>query len=138
MGQVFTALTVTNSADIDNAESGLMSADRVRSLEIEDVLVDTGATHLCLPLDVIQGLGLRALRKVTVETATGPVVTRLYRNAQVEVLGRETIGICIELPVGSRALLGAIPMESLGVEPDLQNRTLRLLPESDPRSYIYA
>ena len=75
---------------------------------------------------------------VRLETANGEVVTRVFRNAQVSLLGRDTTGMCVELPAGSRPLLGAIPMESMGIEPDLANRTLRLLPDSGPDGYIMA
>ena len=95
-------------------------------------------TYLSLPADIIARLGLRVARTVRLETANGEVVTRLFRNAQVELLGRDTTGMCVELPVGSRPLLGAIPMESMGIETDLANRTLRLLPDSGPDGYIMA
>ena len=36
----------------------------------------------------------------------------------------------------SPALLGVIPLESLGLEPDVRNQTLRLLPEGPDKSHI--
>ena len=33
-------------------------------------------------------------------------------------------------------LLGAVPMEMLGMEPDLRTRNIRLLPEGPERSYL--
>lgn len=44
MGKVLTNLTVINRADQIFAEAGYMSEDSVRSVSLEDVLVDTGAT----------------------------------------------------------------------------------------------
>ncbi len=49
MGKVFTTLTIINRADQILAEAGVKTADQVRSLTLENVLVDTGATTLCLP-----------------------------------------------------------------------------------------
>jgi len=44
----------------------------------------------------------------------------------------------LELPAGTTPLLGVIPMEALGVEPDLQNQRLRLLPEGPTDTYVTA
>ncbi len=138
MGQIFTSITVTNATDLDNAEAGIIAPTQIRSAAVENVLVDTGATHLCLPADIIAPLGLRVARTVRLETANGEVVTRVFRNAQVSLLGRDIVADCVELPAGARPLLGAIPMGGMGIEPDLANRTLRLLPDSGPDGYIRA
>ncbi len=138
MGQIFTAITVTNSADLDYAEAGVVPASAIRSIDVGDVLVDTGATYLCLPADAIERLGLRVERTIRLKTATGESETRIFRNARVSLMGRVADGPCVELPVGARPLLGAIPMESLGIEPELATRSLRVLPEGGPDGYIYA
>lgn len=138
MGQIFTSITVTNATDLDNADEGLIASTEIRSAAVDSVLVDTGATYLSLPADIIARLGLRVERTVRLSTANGEVVARIFRNARIALLGRDTTGMCVELPPGSRPLLGAIPMESMGIEPDLANRTLRLLPDSGPDGYIMA
>jgi hypothetical protein len=58
MGRVMAKLKLTNKFDEENVRRGLMAAKDVRSLEIE-ALVDTGATMLVLPADVVAKLGLR-------------------------------------------------------------------------------
>ncbi len=118
MGQIFTTITVTNATDLGKADEGLIASMEIRSTVVENVLVDTGATYLCLPADVIARLGLRVLREVSLRTATGEVTTRVFRGARVALLGRDTAADCVELPPGSHALLGAIPMENMGIEPD--------------------
>ncbi|MCC3639040.1 MAG: aspartyl protease, partial [Microcoleus sp. PH2017_37_MFU_D_B] len=46
---------------------------------------------------------------------------------------------CLELPEGVAAvLLGVIPMEELGLEPDLKNRRLRVLPMNNQQTYLMA
>jgi hypothetical protein len=42
----------------------------------------------------------------------------------------------LELPGGSDALLGVIPLEALGLELDLQNQSLKVLPISPTKTYI--
>lgn len=61
MGKVLTNITIINNADQIRAEDGTISNEQIRSVTLENVLVDTGATTLCLPADVIAKLGLRVL-----------------------------------------------------------------------------
>lgn len=57
MGQVIVTLTVTNRIDQVLAEQGFIPVE-VRSCTLTNVLVDTGATLLCLPAAIISQLGL--------------------------------------------------------------------------------
>ena len=47
MGKVLTSLTITNRADQIRAEDGTISPAQIRSVTLENVLVDTGTTTLC-------------------------------------------------------------------------------------------
>jgi hypothetical protein len=89
-----------------------------------------------LPAAIIEQLGLRLLDEVPVETATGPAVARRFRNAALTVEGRTDNFTCLELPGGGSALLGVIPMEALGLEPDLKGERLRLLPLTRDDTYL--
>jgi hypothetical protein len=60
MGRVTATITVTNEVDKMLAERGFIPAEQIRSITIDNVLVDTGATRLCLPADIIAQLGLTA------------------------------------------------------------------------------
>jgi len=132
MGSVHTTLTVINTIDQARAEAGEIDAAAVRSATLPDVLVDTGATYLGLPPDVVARLGLRVRGTPPIRMANGVIQARLFRDADLTVLGRSTTLDVLELPVGTPALLGVIPMEALGIEADVRNRRLRLLPlESD-------
>ena len=51
-------------------------------------------------------------------------------------VGREGTFECLELPGGREALLGVIPMEALGLEPDLRNQTLKVLPTESVDTYL--
>lgn len=59
MGKVIVTLTLTNWVDQVLAERDFISAEQIRSITIGNALVDTGATRLCLPTEVIQQLGLK-------------------------------------------------------------------------------
>lgn len=136
IGKVYADVTLTNAFDDELRERGEISSDQVRSVHVADVLVDTGATHLCLPRELIEQLGLRLLEEVQVATAAGLRSARRFRNVFLTVEGRSGTFDCIELPGGDRPLLGVVPLETLGLEPDLANERLRLLPMTENDTYI--
>jgi len=136
MGKVFTTLTIVNRADQILAEAGVIPEETIRSITLSNVLVDTGATTLCLPADAIAKLGLKILKEVDVATAMGIGKARIFQDAKVSMFGREGTFECLELPGGGDALLGVIPLESLGLEIDIQNQTLKPLPISPTETYF--
>lgn len=138
MGRVDTALTITNAIDQARLEAGEIEAGDVRSVTLDGVLVDTGATHLSLPAGIIAQLGLRPLRELTVGTAAGPRPTRLFRDAELTVMGRSAPLPVLELPEGVQPLLGVTPLEVLGLQPDVISRQLQLLPEGPADTYVTA
>ncbi|OAI44003.1 hypothetical protein AYO38_10165 [bacterium SCGC AG-212-C10] len=138
VGQIFVTMKLTNAADLDRIEDGLLAPDQARHEAVAHTLVDTGATHLSLPAVVIRRLGLKVDREVEAGTAAGVRTARIFRNCLVEVGPRRTVAEVLELPEGVPALLGALPMEAMGIEPDLKNRTLRFLPETGPGGFLFA
>ena len=137
MGQVITTITVTNFIDLVMAERGFIAAEEVRSVTLDNVVVDTGATLITLPAPIISQLSLRQVGERDVETSAGIKKGRIFAGAQIIVEGREGRFDCLELPEGvSAVLLGVIPMEELGLEPDLKNRRLRVLPMNNQQTYL--
>jgi hypothetical protein len=76
--------------------------------------------------------------EVQVKTAIGARKVRVFRGVSLFVEGREGTYDCVELPEGEDPLLGLIPLEDLGLEPDLQNQRLRLLPNEGKDTYLMA
>lgn len=136
MGKVLTSITVVNRADQIRAEDRAIQPDQIRSVTIDNVLVDAGATTLCLPADTIAKLGLSLLKEVDVATAMGIGKARIFRDATLLLCDREGTFECLELPSSGDALLGVIPLEALGLEPDLQKQTLRVLPTESSNTYL--
>jgi clan AA aspartic protease len=136
MGKVLTTLTVTNRADQSATARGFIPTEQIRSITLDKVLVDTGATTLCLPAQAIAQLGLELLKEVDVATATGISKARIFQDAKISLCGREGTFECLELPGGRDALIGVIPLEALGLEPDLRNQTLRVLPSESVDTYL--
>ena len=136
MGKVHATLTIVNRADQVLVENGFWSEEQIRSITLKQVLVDTGATTLCLPSDLIRQLGLKLLKEVPVATAMGITTARIYQDAKICLYGREGTFECLELPGGQDPLLGVIPLEMLGLEPDLKNQALRVLPTESVDTYL--
>ncbi len=61
---------------------------------------------------------------------------RIFKMLNLIVEGREGVFNYIELPEDSDPLLGLIPLEDLGLEPDLNNQKLRVLPEQGKDTYL--
>ena len=136
MGKVLTTVTITNRADQILAEGGYLAADKVRSVTLNDVLADTGATLLCLPAEIVTELGLKLLREAEVITAAGPKTMRIFRDVFLSLYGREGSFDCLELPSGTSPLLGVIPLEILGLEVNLQTQRVRVLPMGPNGTYL--
>jgi clan AA aspartic protease len=130
MGEVMETVRLTNDHDFALAEAGSLDPSKVRSITTE-ALVDTGATMLILPADVVERLGLsvRGHRKVRyaddrIETVpwVGPV--------KMEIRGREALGSALVIPAGSTPLIGQIPLEEMDFVVDPKSRELRPNPAS--------
>jgi clan AA aspartic protease len=130
MGKVMTKIRLTNSADLENRDAGVLAPEQVRTLEFE-ALVDTGATTLAIPQDVADALGLVERRKRRVRLADGTIAEfPVVLNLVVEILGRDTVCEAFVLPAGTTALLGQIPLEALDLVVDPSSHEVRVNPAS--------
>lgn len=129
MGHAYTKVTIRNRGDEVLFERGQLVEDQIRSVTLNRALVDTGATMLCLPASTIAALGLAFLKELPVRTAVGTRTRRVLQDAKLTVEGRTSTFDCLELPADAQPLLGVLPLENLGIEPDSVNHCLMLLPE---------
>ena len=97
-----------------------------KSLEVEAV-IDTGATMVVLPEDIVEELGLRKMREVKMRYANNKVETKpIYGVVNIELKGRSAnLDVLVE-EKGSQPLIGQVLLELLDliVEP----KTRRLIP----------
>ncbi len=97
-----------------------------KSMEI-DALIDTGATMVVLPQNIVNKLGLRKVREVKVRYANNKVEMKpVYRAVIIEILGREGTFDVICEEEGSQPLIGQVVLEVLDLVVD--PRTRKLLP----------
>ena len=129
MGKVLVTAKIENLIDIADRNRGLLPADRVRSIEMTDALVDTGASGLLLPKRLIAQLGLQQFSTRNARGIGGKVPMPLFSVVRLTIQGRECaldVGeIADELPV----LIGQIPLESLDFVVDMKNHRLIGNPE---------
>jgi predicted aspartyl protease len=124
MGRVLTEATLENSEDIWAEKRGLISAGQVRRVVVGDALVDTGATMLSLPTDIIRQLGLSKQSTRRVNTSKGVDEADVYAAVRLTIKGRTCTVDAIEVPNGVPVLVGQIPLEYLDFVVDLQSRSL--------------
>jgi clan AA aspartic protease len=130
MGKVMEKIKLTNSYDEDKVSSGYWQPEQVRSLEIE-ALVDTGATMLMLPADVVERLGLKEKGRRKVRYANGREdEVPWVGGVRVTILGRDMIASALVEPAGTTALIGQIPLEELDLLVDPKSRSLKVNPAS--------
>jgi clan AA aspartic protease len=130
MGKVMEKIRLTNSYDEERVQAGDWRPEQVRSIEI-DALVDTGATMLILPADVVAQLGLREQGRRNVVYADGRQEEIPWiGGVRLTLLGREMIASALVVPAGTTALIGQIPLEELDLIVDPKSRALKVNPAS--------
>src|SRR5437763_553168 len=113
MGKVIVTAKIENLVDLLNASQGLLPPEQVRSVEVTDALVDTGATMLSLPKRLVAQLGLQPVRTRQARTRAGPVTVQVYHIVRLTVQGRDWGGEAAEVPDDCPVLIGQIPLEGL-------------------------
>ncbi|MDE0085227.1 MAG: retroviral-like aspartic protease family protein [Candidatus Poribacteria bacterium] len=115
-----TRIELANLDDIALVRADIMNPEDVRRLTVENALVDTGATGLCLPISLIERLGLTPLRKIQAETANGIVTRTIYSEVEYTVLERSDSIRVTDLPDGMPVLLGHMILEALDLCVDMK------------------
>ena len=113
VGKVVVTAKVESLEDLYMVDKGLLPPDQVRNLEVQDALVDTGATILSMPIRLITALGLRPVRTRKARTSGGPVTLQIYGAVRLTIQGRDCLSDVIGLPDDCPVLIGQIPLELL-------------------------
>ena len=113
MGKVVVTAKIENLKDLFEVEQGVLADEQVRRIEVQDAIVDTGATTLLLPKRMITALGLKPLRVRHSRGLGGDFLLPVYGTVRLTIQGRDCpldVGqIGDEYPV----LIGQIPLEAL-------------------------
>jgi clan AA aspartic protease len=123
-------IRLSNFVDEERARAGDIEEAEVRALEVE-ALVDTGATMLMLPADVVARLGLREVGRRKVRYPEGRLGdVGWVAGVRLEVLGRDGIFDALVESAGTTPLIGQIPLEELDLHVDPKSRRLFVNPAS--------
>ena len=115
MGATHVTVTIRNLAEPDRTWDGLF-------------LVDTGATDCMVPRQHLEAIGIMPQGKRLYELADGKSVRFDIAAARVEFMG-EIVGATIIFgDDDTEPLLGVTALESVGIEVDPSNQTLKRLP----------
>ena len=137
MGKVVTKALLSNNQDLTRLADGRIVVDQVRQQE-QELIVDTGARAVGLPLSIIEQLGLPATRKVTVTLSDGSRQERqLYGELRVQVGDRDDVFSCVAKPEGALLLLGQIVLEALDLVVDCGRQRLIPNPEAPDGMMLY-
>ena len=115
MGLTRVTVAIRNPAERERAWEGLF-------------LVDTGATDCLVPRCHLEAIGLVAERQRNYELADGTPLKLDITGAMVEFMGDVTWSTIIMGPDDAEPLLGVTALESVGIEVDPLNRTLKRMP----------
>ncbi|MDB5281693.1 MAG: hypothetical protein JWO06_768 [Bacteroidota bacterium] len=129
MGLIHATIVLTNTVDASNAYTGLIAKDKIRKMDVR-VLVDSGATLLCINENIALELGLTQARESMITLADGSKKNcKIVGPVTINFLTRTTVVEAVVLPGDAQSLLGAIPMEGMDVIIDPLAQTLGLPPD---------
>lgn len=129
MGKVLVNARIDNLRDLYRVREGSLTPENARSVEVPDALVDTGATMLSLPPDILERLGLERYRSRRVRTSSGVTETGIYEAVRLTIQGRECTVDVAEVGDHCPVLIGQIPLEGLDFVIDPQGQKLIGNPE---------
>ena len=110
MGEVRVNVKLTNGMDLGMLRRGLIRHEQVRSVNLEAV-VDTGAVRSCMPIDMMEKLGLQVVRHINVQMANDQTQSvEMTEGVDVEILDRLVTEAFLVL--GSEVLIGQTALEA--------------------------
>ena len=134
VGRFSVEIEIANNDDLALMRRGLLPQDQVRRETIQGV-VDSGATKLVLPEDIVTRLGLPLGSPVKVRYADGRRVKRgSTEGVYIQLLDRHGTFTAIVEPKRTTALVGAIVLEDLDLLVDCVAQ--QVIPR-DPAGAIY-
>lgn len=124
MGRVLVTAKIENLGDLIKAEEGTIPADQVRSVVVDQALVDTDASALSLPKSLIEKLGLTLIRTRKAVTSAGVVDVGIYGTVRLTIQGRDMPTDVTEIPEECPVLIGQIPLEAMDWVIDMKNHCI--------------
>ncbi len=129
MGRVTVVAKIESLRDLYESSSDRLQPEQVRTVRVEQALVDTGASSLSMPRTLIDQLGLKPTRSRRVRTATGSVEIQGFDAVKLTVQDRDCIIDVLEVPEECPVLIGQILLQLLDFVVDPNHHQLVGNPE---------
>jgi predicted aspartyl protease len=113
MGRTVVTAKIENLKDLYLASQKGTKKRKVRSIEVTDALVDSGATFLSLPTRLVKHLGLGRVRTRRVLTTGGVREASAYEAVRLTIQGRDCVVEVVEIPDNCPVLIGQLPLEAM-------------------------
>ena len=124
MGRVLVQAKIENLGDLFMLDRGLIKPEEVRTVVVDQALIDTSATALSLPKSLIEKLGLRLIRTRKAVTSAGVVDVGIYGTVRLTIQGRDMPTDVTEIPEECPVLIGQIPLEAMDWVIDMKNHCI--------------
>lgn len=124
MGKVLVTAKIESMEDLFKMKCGLISEPEIRTVEVHDARVDTGAIGLSMPKRFIDQLGLTPLRQRRARTSAGDVTVQNYGTVRLTIQGRDCTCDVAELLQECPVLIGKVPLALLDFVVDPVNQQL--------------
>ena len=98
MGKVIVSAKMENLEDLYAVHQGLLTPDKVRTLDVNDALVDTGAIGLMIPTRLLPTLGLRPTQQRQARSVSGVFTMQMYEAVRLTIQGRDCTADVFEIP----------------------------------------
>jgi clan AA aspartic protease len=122
MGATYVTVTIRNPAEQDRAWEGLF-------------LVDTGATDCLVPRKHLESIGLVPKGQRIYGLADGNEIKMDITTGDIEFMGEVVGGTIVMGEANAEPLLGVTALESVGIDVDPHNQTLKRLPSVRLREF---
>ncbi len=129
MGQIRVPAKIESIEDLFAVKQGRLTEEKVRTVQVTDALVDTGAAMLCMPKRLIKQLGLTPFTTRRFRTTGGLRDSNIYGPVKLIVQGRYCNTDVSEVSDECPVLIGQIPLELLDFVVDPSGQKLTGNPE---------
>jgi predicted aspartyl protease len=136
MGKVLVTIKLENIEDALKASKGELPPDQVRTVEVSDAVVDTGATMLLVPKGIIERLGLAQLKTRPSRGLGGTLDIPIFNAVRLTIQGRVCTIDVGAIPDQYPVLIGQVPLEILDWVVDPARRRLIGNPDHDGEEMI--
>jgi hypothetical protein len=113
MGKVIVSAKIENLEDLYAVHRGVLTPDKVRTLDVNDALVDTGAIGLMIPTRLLPQLGLRPAYQRHGRSVSGVFLMQIYEAVRLTIQGRECSFEVCEIPDPNSVRIGRLPLLAL-------------------------